>query len=393
MNEIRNNNISRKILLLGSKFLSLINVIIPKNENKILFYDSGRSFLDDNTEAIYTYLYNNGYAKKYKMICCVPNQKLDSPFRNYTPVGALKGVFAFLTSKYVFYSFGDFRIVPSSKQIVVNQWHGMPLKRIGKYADDEKYQKENLDNFTYILATSELFKPVMAKAFGSSTDKVAILGETRVDYFFSDVDALSPFGIEREMYDKLVIWMPTFRQSIDGRFQDGDKKSSTLLPVFYTYESLDALDDFLEKNNILLVIKIHPMAVFKEHDFKRIIIMTNNDIVRKGIRPYEFLKEFDALITDYSSVYVDYLILNRPIVFTMDDEEEYKSSRGFIFDDIKALMPGPFIKTEEEFKQCLKDILQGHDSYSDKRIEINKQMNLYQKDHCKRLADFVGLSI
>lgn len=393
IDKIKNNNAIRKVMLIGTSILSVINKIIPKNERKILFYDSGRSFLDDNTEALYTYLLKSGYDKKYKMICCVPNQTIPSPFGNYEPVGSLKGVLAFLTSKYVFFSFGDFRIRPSPKQIVVNQWHGMPLKRIGKYTKDPKYTNEKLDNFTYLLASSEMYKPIMAKAFGCSLDKIKVLGATRIDYFYSNKDALKPFGINKQDYCKILIWMPTFRQSVDGRFHDGMEESETLLPIFYTYESLDKLDTFLEDRNLFIVIKIHPMAKFKRAEFKRIKIMTNEDIVQKGVHLYEFIKEFDALITDYSTIYNEYILLNRPVVFTLDDQEEYVNSRGFLFDNIMNLLPGPHLKNEKEFYECLDDIKFERDSFEEERKRIKVLINKYEKDNCKRLVEFVGLSM
>ncbi len=390
---IKNNNFIRKVMLFCMGFFSVINKIIPKNEKKILFYDSGRSFLDDNTEALYTYLLDNGYDKKYKLVCCVPNQTKTSPFNNYHPVGALKGVIAYLTAKYVFYSFGDFRIKPTKQQIVVNQWHGMPLKKIGKYTNDSKYLNERLDNFTYLLASSEMYKPIMAKAFGCNLDRVKILGAARIDYFYSEKDALTPFGIDRNNYEKLIIWMPTFRQSIDGRFYDGMEENETLLPIFYTYESMNGLDSFLEENNLLIVIKVHPMAKFRKVPFKRIIIMTNEDIVEKGIRLYEFIKEFDSLITDYSTIYNEYVLLNRPMAFTIDDQEQYDNSRGFLFENILDLLPGPHLKNEEDFYSCLKDIKSGNDDYEFSRSQINHLVNKYERNNCKRLVEFVGLSL
>lgn len=393
LTKLKNNKFFRQAAILILKLFSVINSIFPKNERKILLYDSAREFLDDNTEAFYSWLKREGYDKKYKISVYVANQKGNNS--EYKNTGLVKGVFEFLTSKYVFFSFGDFRIRPSKKQIVVNQWHGTPAKCIGKLTNDEKYQKEKLDNFTYILASSELFVPIMAKAFGCHEDKVMVMGNARNDYLFSSKDALSAVGIERSKYKKIMLWMPTFRQSSDERFHDGDTEvSETMLPILTKNLDLQKLDDYLYELNVLLVIKIHPLALFKENRFRNIITVTNNDIIPKGVRLYEFVKEFDALITDYSSIYFDYLILNRPIGFTLDDYEKYRSTRGFVFDNMIEYMPGHHIYSFEDLKQYISDVKTGSDRYEEQR---NKYKDLFQKytdDHnCERLAKALSIKL
>ena len=388
--KLKNNIFFRRVAISFLKIVSVINYLIPKDERKILLYDSAREFLDDNTEALYSWLKKEGYDKKYKISVCVANQKESSS--EYKNIGLVKGVFEFLTSKYVFFSFGDFRIRPSKKQIVVNQWHGAPAKCIGKMTYDERYQKENLDNFSYVLASSELFVPIMAKAFGCSENKVIIMGNARNDYLFSSKDALALLGIERIKYNKLILWMPTFRQSSDKRFRDGNTKTSeTLLPILLENSDLKKLDDLLHELNVLLVIKVHPMALFKEYFFRNIITITNNDIIPKGVRLYEFVKEFDALITDYSSIYFDYIILNRPIGFTLDDYEKYKSTRGFVFDNMIEYMPGHHIYSFDDMKQFIVDVRNEIDMYENQRIKYKRLFQKYEDNNCKRLARFVDI--
>lgn len=392
---IKTNKLGRKLLLLFTKLLSLLNSVVPKDENKILFYDSGRDYLDDNTEALYSWLKRNGYEKKYRMIVCVPKEINRLPFSDYEPVGALKGILAFLTSKYVFFSFGDFRIKPSTKQMVINQWHGTPIKKIGKLTYDESYQNEQLDNFSCLLTASDVFAPIMAKAFGCELDKIKVIGNARTDYFYSNKDALSLLEIDREQYKKIVLWMPTFRVSNDNRFHDGNtKQSETFLPVLTKEEEVNAIDKVLSDNNILLVVKIHPMALFKQNNLKNIKIMTNSDIIPKGVRLYEFVKEFDALITDYSSIYCDYIMLNRPIGFTLDDYREYENSRGFVFDNQINYMPGHHVFSIENFIGFINDIAQGKDPYREERERMLPVFCKYiDGNNCERLANYAGLTL
>lgn len=393
--KIKKSKIGRFILILIMDFLSVLNQIIPKKKKQILFYDSGRDFLDDNTEALYSWLRKNGFDKKYKFIVCVPKEKKRLSFSDYKPVGALYGVLAYLTSQYVFFSFGDFRIRPSKKQCVINQWHATPTKKIGKLTYDENYRNERLDNFTYIISSSETFVSVLAKAFGCNEDKVKVIGNARNDYLFSSKDAFKIIGINRDKYTKFILWMPTFRVSNDSRFHDGNTKTSeTLLPIIEKYDDLDKLDKILSKRKVLLVIKIHPMALFKKRYYKNIIIVTNNDIIPKGVRLYEFVKEFDALITDYSSIYCDFLMLNRPIGFTLDDFEEYENSRGFVFDDFINYLPGQHLYFVKDIFKFVDNVAFGIDEFIEEREKMIPVFCKYTDGrNCEKLAEFAGLKL
>lgn len=393
--KMKKNKIGRFILLIILNFLSILNQIIPKKKNQILFYDSGRNFLDDNTEAIYSWLKKNGFNKKYRLIVCVPKETKKLPFSDYEPIGVIKGTLAYLTSRYVFFSFGDFRIRPSKNQCVINQWHGTPTKKIGKLTYDKNYNREKLDNFSYLISSSKTFVPVLAEAFGCQENKIKVIGNARNDYLLSSKDTLSIIGINKSKYKKLILWMPTFRVSSDNRFHDGNiKTSETLLPILKKYDDLAKLDEILDKKGALLVIKIHPMAIFKKHFYKNIITITNNDIIPKGIRLYEFVKEFDALITDYSSIYCDFLMLNRPIGFTLDDFEQYNNSRGFVFDNFIQYMPGQHLYYIKDVFQFIDNIVNEVDEFIEERKKMIPIFCKYTDGkNCEKLVKFVGLTL
>lgn len=82
---------------------------------------------------------------------------------------------------------------------------------------------------------------------------------------------------------------------------------------------------------------------------------------------YHIMDAFDGLITDYSSIYVNYLLLNKPIIFSCPDIEKYKEDRGFIVDDPTLLMPGAIVKTQAQLLKNLSLIIENHDTYKDKR--------------------------
>lgn len=385
----------RKCLLFTTHFLGYLNRVIPKKEKQILFYDSGRGFLDDNTEALYSWMCMHGYDKRYKLVVCVPRETTRLPFSHYEPIGALKGIWAYLRSKYVFYSFGDFRIEPSKKQVVINQWHGTPLKTIGKLTNYSVYANERLDCFTYVLSASDFFKPILAKAFGCDESKVMVLGHTRIDYLFSTKEALACIGIEKGNYKKLFLWMPTFRTSNDGRFHDLGSGENTSLPIAGTYAELELLNRFLIARKALLVVKVHPLATFKSNkNFSNILVLKNEDTISRGVRLYELVKEFDALITDYSSIFCDYLVLDRPMAFTLDDMEAYGHNRGFILSDLTNYMPGHHVRTMDDFRAFIDDCIHDKDPYAAERKRVLPFFCKYSDgNNCKRLLEKVHITL
>lgn len=392
--KIKRSGLGRKLLLAGTSLLSAVNRILPKCEDKILLYEAGRTQLEDNTEAFYRWLVKEGYAATHRITCCVPNDSHEG-HGGYRPVGAFRGVLEYLTSKYVFFAFGDFRIAPSKEQVVVNLWHGTPVKTIGKMTGYRRYAAERLDSFSWICATSENIAPIMAKAFDCSLDKVRIVGQPRTDYFFSSSpNALEKLGIDRDRYRKVVLWMPTFRASRQEGFSDGDTDVSEVpLPIVKTNEQLEELNRAAEGLGILILIKPHPVADIDCKSLSSIKCLWNRDIDAAGIALYEFVRDCDALITDYSSIYCDYLLLDRPMCFTVDDLDKYLSTRGFSFENVTDLMPGPHVSDLDGLIAFLHELDSGIDRYSEDRQRANGFFNSgVTRNNCAVLASLCGLS-
>ena len=86
------------------------------------------------------------------------------------------------------------------------------------------------------------------------------------------------------------------------------------------------------------IVKLHPFQrkeTISISDYSNIVLLNNDFIYDNGMQINEILGNAAALISDYSSAAVDYMILNRPMAFTLDDVEDYETSRGFVFENIK----------------------------------------------------------
>ena len=355
-----------------SDVTSKLNTLISKKRDRIVIYSNWG--FRDNIRTLYQYLVDNGYQDKYEIICASNNFYHLKKDKKVKFISIYNGLYYFLTSKYFFYSFGKYPIKPTKKQMVVNLWHGMPLKKIGNLENG----MENIDYnfFTKLVSSSDLFTPIMKAAFNANDEQMLLVGNIRNDELFE------------ENKDKNIIWMPTYRNSKNYH----DSQDAIIF-------SLDDLE-FNRMNNLLagyeyhLYIKLHPLeeSHFKFKNNYSNIHMLSEDIISQNYGTlYKFLGTTSALITDYSSVFLDYYLLNRPVAFTINDYEEYKEKRGFVFEDVKSLMVGPTISNFDELLKFLLSVMKSEDEFYIERNKVNSVVNSIQKDFTKTLLENIGI--
>ena len=364
---------NKEVLKVFFKPLTWLNRIIKKDEKLIFFY-SNLGFRD-NVKAFYDYLLDKGYNDEYKIVVSINDfeKYLENPPKNVLFVSNKKGIKHFMKSKYAFYCFGKYPIKPAKSQIVVNLWHGTPLKKIGNL--ESGLEKIDYNFFSFVVASSPMYKPIMAKIFGCDETNVEVLGNPRNDELFAE-DVQTDRKI-RESYDKLILWMPTYRE------YDEDYVVSILKK-----DQLQQLNNKLKEGNSKLIIKLHPLQVAKNFDnqYSNISFLTQKDLNKKNINVYQLLRNTDGLITDYSSVYFDYMLLNRPIAFTVEDIEEYGKKRGFVFEDPFKYMPGAKLKTYKDMEEYIDNVIKGNDPFAMERERTNMVINSYNDgDSCKRV--------
>ena len=377
----------------AGKLLTVFNRFVPKRKDVILFV--GNDGLTDNSRAFFTWLIQNGYQKRYRIRCAVKNHE-QYGYLGQDGVEFLslkRGVFAYFRAGYVFYCNGTYPIKPSKGQTVVNLWHGTPLKKICRLAPNVSHY--DYDYFTYVLAASPMFVPVMAACFGVPEEKVLCCGHARNDILFhKSPDALQKLGLTGD-FDKLLLWMPTFRNSFNDYIHDGGCGTKTGLPIFENLAQMEEFDRWLRENRMLMVVKLHPMQ--KESDiapfsFGNIRLLTNREIEAQRMQLYELVACADALVTDYSSIYFDYLLLDRPIGFTCDDIDAYGGSRGFVVEDPFALMPGMKLKTYADFRAFAEKAAAGDDGFAAERERVNALVNADRDGQsAAHLARLLGL--
>lgn len=270
-----------------------------------------------------------------------------------------------------------------------NLWHGMPYKKIGTHLGTAATEKDKLQG-DCTIATSELYQGIMSEAFDILKENVMITGQPVCDALHRKTEAYTKLGFSKDKFDKAILWLPTYRKSEIGAIHEDGKADS--FGVQTVLESgVAELETALRNNRCLLVIKPHPMDVLCKMKFKSdcILVLHQEDMLNAGVDLYEMLAETDALLTDYSSVFIDYLTLQKPIGFVYDDLEQYAKSRGIYFDPPADYLPGEKIKDVGGLISFIEK-LGKEDNWVAERQRINTLFNVYSDDKsCKRVADFI----
>lgn len=369
---IRNLKIKKVLVNYVFPVFNIINKAIPKDDRKIFIYNANGP-LNDNSKVICDYLLENGYDKKYQIISgSEPIRSLK--YKNVKFIGKLSCIFAYMRSAHVLYSMGKIPIKPTKKQRVINMWHGAPTKLTGKNSGKDSGEEFF---FTYVCATSKFYKGIIAKTFGCPLEHVIINGDPKADKLFIE---------KKERSYKFIVWTPTFRQSTFLGHDDSTLKD--LLPLVSESE-WGELNSYLQDNNVKMLVKLHPMQDtegFKKKEFKCLKIYSDKAFQEEGKDIFEVLSQADALISDYSSVFLNFLLLNRPIAFALPDFEEYNKTRGLVFDNPLDFMPGPKCKMKEELFKFIADVCDGVDEYEEARKRVDSIVNTYHDGkNCERV--------
>lgn len=272
------------------------------------------------------------------------------------------------------------------KYVILNLWHGIPLKKIGMEQKNlswftRKYYKYFFaDNYEGVVTTSSQLVEVMSKSFLVESERIKVWGQPRNDVLFEEGEKKLEdiFAGELPAYEKIVLYAPTFRDHEPTQlfpFQDMDR---------------DRLCQYLEEKKIFLCIRLH---LYDQTGYQWLqkmdragsrIRFLNEDRVADIM---EVLKEFDLLITDYSSIYMDYLLTGKPVLFLPYDQEEYLKDRGMNF-PYDQVTPGPKPKTFQEFLNSMEDLLYNHDGYVRQRESVNNFLNEIQRPCCADICKY-----
>lgn len=378
-------------------FLSIwwLELLIPRNSKVAVFGSWSGVRFADNSRILFEYI--NQTDNKIKPIWLTRNLEIKKQLNNQNykcyMINSFKGIYYSLIAKHIFYCGGisDVNYKCINGAIITQLWHGVPMKKIG--LDVKKYYKKSIFNtlikpfsfksqfsFHHCLSTSYCFNKIMPSIFGIDSKDVIKVGYPRNDVFSAKIKTL-PF-IERikKQYSKptIIAYLPTFRQSgnadYDYFFQFGFNE--------------DVFEDFLIKNNCIFLYKGHFVINTESNynDNKRFNTISNEDI---DDSLNTFLQSVDILITDYSGVYFDFLLTEKPIIHSVFDIDFYLSDiREMYFDYNNEIVCGPVAEKWSDIMVSISELL-SNDHYRELRKKRNKYFNSNNKaSNCKYLYNY-----
>lgn len=120
-------------------------------------------------------------------------------------------------------------------------------------------------------------------------------------------------------------------------------------------------------------------------------VLYNDEMLTKRIQTNELLEQTDAMITDYSGIYYDYLLLGRPVGITLDDFQAYRDQKGFVFEDPLSVLQGRRIYNTDDFVHFIEEVAIGIDEYKEDRAKANSLVNKSMNgESAKRVVDFIA---
>lgn len=266
--------------------------------------------------------------------------------------------------------------------------HGSPLK-------DMTHGKTKIDlACEYYISQAPFFHKFILETYEIQEKQIVCLGVPRNDQLFNVYNSLNSIIPDISMYKKTIIWVPTFRTSENGKRRDSCFDFPLGIPILYSEKHLLELNSFLKDICVLLIIKPHPaqdLNDFLMSSLSNIYILTNEEMLANSIQTNELLAQCDAMITDYSGIYYDYLLLDRPIGITLDDYNEYKNTTGFMFENAMEFLAGERIYSLADLEIFIRNVAEGVDNTIDSRRAVKELTNKYlDANSSKRVYEFIA---
>lgn len=332
------------LMKLGARFTKI-------KENKIVVLNgAGRS--GSNGYIFAKYMKENH--PEYQITVVEPWPSSHLPLSIWREIGS---------AKFVLTTHQPFKI--HAKQVNIQFWHGIPLKRMGIMANntnrrtDQRNVKLWQKNADVVCSSSDLYETLMSACCAIETAKYQKVGFPRIDALKRPVISKARllddlFGVQDDRA-QIVIYMPTFRYEMENEQIMAQIKSGNFLAL----SGFDAklLNEELKARHQYLIVKLHPYEMQllgkQSSQYSNIAFLNNDYLFAHDYDLYELLGNTDMLVTDFSSIYFDYLTLNKPIIFVTNYLKQYEQKRGLLIGPYEEVVPGMCVKTQTELLAAL----------------------------------------
>lgn len=271
------------------------------------------------------------------------------------------------------------------EQVYINTWHGIPLKLMGYDMPNGNIEVANTErNFlqaSYLLSPNAHHTNMYTKSYkldGIFEGKIIETGQARTDTIIHAdrdkvIEKLMAAGVAIDKKKKIVMYAPTWKgENFNKAVADADEYVAFYNKVMGSAE------------NIQVLIKPH-QAVYNK-------LRNNPELKGCLVAPHfdtnKVLSAVDVLISDYSSIYFDFLVTDRPIMFYIPDLEEYSRTRG-VYEEVSKL-PGPATDNIDELCSWLNDVGNAVNPYKQTYAELKSSMCQYDDGQVsKRIVDAI----
>ena len=373
-----------------STFIKEIEVIRSKDVENIIILESTND-VDGNTGALYWYL--KEHKTKYKFVWVLKRESSKAILSGTGDIGLCPTLSTDDYREYIRYlnrskwQIWDNVSIPKVRNEQINvflQHAGLGYKKIDKFF-------EAPDHLDYWLCVNEFVKEMIQPSFHMPDTVKTIYGTyPRNDVLLDGRKWNELQKITDNQFDKVIMWAPTFRNSKYDDRNDTDLEYPYGIPIIYNYHDFLKLNEYLNENKVLMLIKPHPVQKMSPIIEKQsnIIILDNEN--SQDLQIYKLLTEVDALISDYSSIVFDYMLLDRPIAWAIEDMNHFKLR--FLMEDPMEYMPGEKLYNLKDVCGFVRNVVMRNDIYRKEREIICKRVNADRSlSGCKNVVERLGL--
>lgn len=326
-----------------SGVFKFIGLFVRMDKKLVLMNGHGFRY-NDSPRAIFEKMTELGMLEDYRVVWALKEpDKYDIPNAKKIKMDTFKYFITALKAKYWISCVNIERALhfKKKKTVYLNTWHGALINLCGNAVEGRR--DFHWDYVNHFCICSDFEKNYVMRDFGVKESALLATGYPRNDDLYlatekTKNDFREKFNIPEGK--KIILYAPTWRETTDGG------SSYKLAPPIDLNKWRKELQD-----DYVVFLRTHPYTTklmnVQFDDFVR--DYTNYPVVN------DLLIAADVLISDYSSISLDYCILCKPMICFGYDYEEYSKSRGFYYDMEKA-MPNGVIKSEDEVIDCLKNI-------------------------------------
>lgn len=344
---------------LFQRFVQVLDRVTPPRQHSVVCHSSPD--LDDMIIALLltapddcaiTVLADDAGTARQRM------RDLDLPPVPVLAKSGARGLVAYLRAEHSISTHGLFgSLRRGSRKRSSTPWHGELSKQIGALIGRPgKY-------FDMTAVSSLQSKFLRSTEFQLAPQHTHVIGTPRQSTLVDSPRAAKLAAAKG--YERWVLFVPTYRKSAHSAVD-----IDNALSIEFQEQALVELDRAVRASGGVLWVRPHPVADPYTDLPSSIRSATDDSLQAHGLSFYDVLGSCDVLVTDYSSVWVDFLLADKPVVGFCPDIEEYRTARGLALEPYDAWFPGPVLTTSEELCRQVGSALDGNDDYREKRAWV-----------------------